>query len=100
MISHKMYLEIVETQKARVDATASYLHLSNLRYKEGETDYLTYLDAERQYFQAQLDYEETKGNSFVSLIQIYQALGGPWVIDADSQVMESSCEKIHFPFPF
>jgi multidrug efflux system outer membrane protein len=88
LTSHKIYLEMVETQRLRVEATTQYLHLSDLRYKEGEIDYLTYLDAERQNFQAQLDYEETKANSFTSLIQIYASLGGPWVIEADAEAMQ------------
>ncbi|HAB99045.1 MAG TPA: RND transporter [Parachlamydiales bacterium] len=95
LTSHKYYLEMVETQRLRMEADKNYLHLSDLRYQEGEIDYLTFLDAERQYFQAQLDYEETKGNSFVSFIQIYQALGGPWVIEADKEVLEykETCAK-------
>ena len=95
LTSHKYYLEMVETQRLRMEADKNYLHLSDLRYQEGEIDYLTFLDAERQYFQAQLDYEETKGNSFTSFIQIYQALGGPWVLDADQEVMkqERACER-------
>lgn len=97
LTSHKFYLELVETQKIRVDATKNYLYLSNLRYQEGEIDYLTFLDAERQYFQAQLDYEETKGNSFTSFVQIYQALGGPWVIEADDQVMEDTQKPVCEP---
>jgi len=94
LTSHKLYLELVDTQRLRVEATKQYLHLSDLRYQEGEIDYLTFLDAERQYFQAQLDYEETVGNSFVSYVRIYQALGGPWVIEADDEVMKESPCKV------
>lgn len=85
LVAHKIYLEQVETQTKRVQADTLYLHLSDLRYKEGQIDYLTFLDAERQLFRSQLDFEDTKGNSFLSLIQIYQALGGPWVVEADKQ---------------
>lgn len=84
LISHKINLELVETQRRRVEATQNYLHYSDLLYQEGETDYLTFLDAEREFYRAQLDYETAKGNSFLSLIQIYQTLGGGWVFDADA----------------
>jgi outer membrane protein, multidrug efflux system len=84
LVSHKINLEIVETQRKRMEATQKYLYFSNLLYQEGETDYLTFLDAERQYYQSELDYETAKGNSFLTLIQIYQALGGSWVRDADA----------------
>jgi outer membrane protein, multidrug efflux system len=93
LIQHKIDLEIVETQRVRVIALKNYLHLSDLRYKEGQTDYLTYLDAERQLFQGLLDYESAKGQSFASLIQIYQSLGGGWVIEADNQVMEQNSSE-------
>jgi len=87
LVAHKINLELVETQRKRLEATQSYLHFSDLLYQEGETDYLTFLDAERQFYSSELDYETAKGNSFLSLIQIYQALGGGWVFDADATAM-------------
>jgi len=90
LTSHKIYLAQVETERLNVEALSKYLHLSDLRYKEGQTDYLTYLDAERQLFRGQLDYEVAKGNSFLSLVQIYQALGGSWVVSADDTAMEEN----------
>lgn len=85
--SHKIYLQQVETERIRVKALKEYLILSDLRYKEGEIDYLTYLDAERHLFDGLLSYEQAKGNSFLSYIQIYQALGGGWVVAADDQAL-------------
>ena len=85
--SHQIYLQQVETEKVRVEALKQYLILSDLRYKEGETDYLNYLDAERQLFRGLLSYEQAKGNSFLSYVQIYQALGGGWVNAADAQAL-------------
>jgi outer membrane protein, multidrug efflux system len=90
LTTHKINLELVETQRVRLEATQNYLHFSDLLYQEGETDYLTFLDAERQYYRAELDYESAKGNSFLSLIQIYQALGGGWVFKADAAAMGES----------
>lgn len=90
LISHKIYLQELETQKAKVASLKNYLYLSNLRYKEGQIDYLTYLDAERHLFEALLDYETTKGNTFLSYIQIYQALGGGWVEKADEEALHGN----------
>lgn len=92
LTSHKIYLEQVQTEKIRVQALARYLHLSDLRYKEGQIDYLTFLDAERQFFRGQLDYQTAVGNSFLSLVQIYQTLGGAWVIDADNLATEDQVD--------
>ena len=86
--THQIYLDLVETQRVRVEALTLYLELSSLRYQEGQTDYLDFLDAERQLFQGLLDLEEAKGRSFTSYIQIYQALGGGWVTMADAEAVE------------
>ena len=89
LTSHKIYLEEVKAEKARVDAQKQYLLLSDLRYKEGETDYLTYLDAERQLFRGLLSYAEARANCLLSYIQIYQAFGGNWVLDADAEAIQN-----------
>jgi len=88
LISHKINLELVETQYKRMEAAKNYLHFSDLLYMEGEIDYLTFLDAERQFYQSEIDYESAKGNSFLSLVQIYQSLGGDWVLKADDAALE------------
>lgn len=85
LISHQIALKQLALQKDRVQTLQEYLHLSNLRYQEGLTDYLTFLDAERQFFAAQLDYASAQGYSFTTLIDIYRSLGGGWVINADSE---------------
>lgn len=84
LIAHSIALNLVEIEKKRVETLRSYLFLSNLRYQEGEIDYLTFLDAERQLFRAELAYIAALGNSFTSLVDIYKAFGGNWVEEADS----------------
>lgn len=83
LIAHTYTLKLVEEQKAGVAALTELVKLSTDLYKGGETDYLTLLDAERQLFASQLTYVQYIGDSFTTLIQIYQALGGGWVVDAD-----------------
>jgi multidrug efflux system outer membrane protein len=49
------------------------------------------LDAERSLFNAQLSYTQTNGVVFTSLISLYKAMGGGWVIEAErmtGQVMQ------------
>lgn len=87
LATHSLDLERVETERLRVNALENYLHLAKLRYDEGQTDYLTFLDAERQLFRGLLAYEQAKGKSFLSLVQIYQALGGSWVLEADARAL-------------
>ena len=83
LIAHKITLELAEVLKERVETLREYFHLATLRYEDGLTDYLTYLDAERQLFSAELDYAQAQGDSFVTLIDIYKSLGGGWVLEAD-----------------
>lgn len=83
LIAHKINLELVDTQRDRVETLKRYLYISNLRYNEGQVDYLNFLDAERQLFRAMLDYAGAQGDSFISMINLYKALGGGWVGEAD-----------------
>lgn len=88
LIAHKKLLEIVKVQQERVQTLGIYFRLSNLRYIEGETDYLTFLDAERRYFTAQIECAQAQGNSFLALIDIYKSLGGGWVREADKEALK------------
>lgn len=83
LIAHQKTLEIFKVQQERVETLGEYFHLATLRYEEGETDYLTFLDAERQYFNSQLECAKAQGDSFIALIDIYKSLGGAWVKEAD-----------------
>lgn len=83
LISHTQAKELLEVEKRRVAALQIYLDLAWLRYYEGQNDYLTVLDAERHLFRAQLDLAAAQGDVFTTLVDVYKALGGGWVIDAD-----------------
>lgn len=86
LISHQISLDLVQDQKIKLDTLKQYLRLSWLRYQNGQTDYLTYLDAERQVFRAALDYVEAQSKSFTTLIDVYKSFGGGWVVAADSSI--------------
>ena len=81
----KQILESLFIEKRRVKVLKDYLFLATLQYNEGETDYLNVLDAERNLFNAQLDYAEAQAETFTTLIDLYRALGGGWVIDANEE---------------
>ncbi|MBU6383148.1 MAG: efflux transporter outer membrane subunit [Verrucomicrobia bacterium] len=83
LISHRISLDLERDQKIKVDTLKDYLRLSWLRYQNGLVDYLTFLDAERQFFRAELAYTEAQAQSFTTLIDLYKALGGGWVVAAD-----------------
>lgn len=84
LIAHQKSKELVHVLFQQVDILKEYLHLATLQYNNGQTDYLNVLDAERTLFQSQLDLAQAQGEAFTTLIQLYAALGGGWVIDADN----------------
>lgn len=84
LIAHTNSLELVQVEKKRVAAVAEYLKLAWLRYYEGETDYLTVLDAERQLFNAEIELAKATADIFLSLVDIYKSVGGGWVWEADA----------------
>lgn len=92
LISHQKSLEIFKVERKRTYALGDYLHLANLRYNEGLTDYLTFLDAERHFFSANLTLIESRALMFNSLVELYQSLGGDWVDALDLQ-LESKQQK-------
>ncbi len=83
LVSHQKAIEMVKVQKERVKVLSDYLYLATLQYNNGETDYLNVLDAQRNLFNAQLDLAQAKGNTFITIVNIYKALGGGWVFELD-----------------
>ena len=90
LISHQKTLEIALVQKERVMTTSDYLHLSTLRYNEGQIDYLTFMDAERQLFNAEIEALAAIGDSFDALISIYKSLGGGWAVQVDQEALQDA----------
>ena len=54
-----------------------------MRYDNGYTSYLEVLDAERSLFQAQLQFTKTQQARLQAMIDLYKAMGGGWVGEAD-----------------
>ena len=54
-----------------------------MRYSEGATIYLEVANAEQSLFIAQLAYVATQSQLFQSYANLYKAMGGGWVDDAE-----------------
>jgi multidrug efflux system outer membrane protein len=67
-----------QAQEAQVVALRSALHLADLRYKGGISNYLDVLTARRSLFDAELALAATRRLQLVSIVQLYRALGGGW----------------------
>jgi len=75
--------EQLAAQASQVQALAKYLELAKLRFDNGYTSYLEVLDAERSLFGAQLSYAQNQGVLLQAVINVYKAVGGGWVGEAD-----------------
>ncbi|NLN59757.1 MAG: efflux transporter outer membrane subunit [Deltaproteobacteria bacterium] len=76
-------IEQLQAQKRLVDAAGEYTRLSKLLYDGGYAPYSTVLQAEEQSFPAQLNYVMYRASLFASLVNIYKAMGGGWITEAD-----------------
>jgi outer membrane protein, multidrug efflux system len=79
--------EQTEAQEAQVTALRSALHLAELRYQGGLSNYLDVLTAKRNLFDAELALTATRRLHLVSIVQLYKALGGGWSLSNAVQRM-------------
>ncbi|MBI5582252.1 MAG: efflux transporter outer membrane subunit [Deltaproteobacteria bacterium] len=70
----------VRAQERLVRANSEYVRLARLQYEGGYAPYSTVLQAEQQLFPSELNYAQYRGSLFISLVNIYKALGGGWDI--------------------
>jgi multidrug efflux system outer membrane protein len=75
--------EQLAAQASQVQALQKYVELAQLRFDNGYATYLEVLDAQRSLFDAQLNYTRNQGVLFQALINLYKAMGGGWVTEAD-----------------
>ncbi len=78
LVAVRMVRQQIEAQEAQVSALRSALHLAELRYKGGLSNYLDVLTAKRNLFDAELALTATRRLHLVSIVQLYKALGGGW----------------------
>jgi outer membrane protein, multidrug efflux system len=83
LIDQRKSREQLAAQGREVFAQRERGRLARLRYNEGLVSYLEVLDADRNLFSAELAYTQTEGLLFTALVNLYQAMGGGWVIQAD-----------------
>jgi multidrug efflux system outer membrane protein len=73
----------LEAQFRRVEALRTYASLAWLRFDEGYSSYLEVLDAERSLFNVELAYVQSQALLFQASINLYKAMGGGWMAEAD-----------------
>jgi multidrug efflux system outer membrane protein len=73
----------LEALSRQLKALRNYARLAWMRYDEGYTSYLEVLDADRSLFNVELSYTAGQNVLFRSLINIYKAMGGGWIENAE-----------------
>ena len=92
LISVQKNREQLVVQGRRVKALSDYARMAELRYDGGYASYIEVLDAERFLFDAQLQYVQLQGEVYASLVNTYKAMGGGWIIEA-----QTTADEIDFP---
>lgn len=75
-----------EERQARIDhvtAANNAQYLSGERYDKGVTSFLELIESQRQAFEAQLSLSETTQKLFNGYVNLYKALGGGWLSEAE-----------------
>jgi multidrug efflux system outer membrane protein len=83
LVDQKQTKEQLEALGRRTMALREYARLAQIRFDNGYTGYLEVLDANRSLFDAELSYAQIKATLFRSFVNLYKAMGGGWVTEAD-----------------
>jgi multidrug efflux system outer membrane protein len=83
LVSNQKLREELEAQGRRVNALKDYARFATLRYDEGQVSYIEVLDSESRLFDAELIYTQNQGEVYTSLIDVYKAMGGGWILEAE-----------------
>jgi len=78
MVAVRTYQTEYASRLRQLEAARSAEGLSWIRYDQGMTSYLEYLEVQRQLFSSELRASETLQLRLTSLVQLYKALGGGW----------------------
>jgi multidrug efflux system outer membrane protein len=83
LVANQKLQEQLAAQQRLVVALTEYARLARLQYDGGYTGYSTVLQAEQTLFPAELNLASLRASLFASAVNIYKAMGGGWVNEAD-----------------
>jgi multidrug efflux system outer membrane protein len=93
LIAYQRTREFRARQEERTQANRDATELANVRYEGGVTSYLEVLYNEQELFSAELGLAQARRNEFLSVIQLYRALGGGWTEPAAQHASSTSTSK-------
>ena len=83
LVAYQRNREFRQKQQELTQAHRDATDLANVRYEGGVTSYLEVLYNEQELFNAELGLAQARRNEFLSVIQLYRALGGGWTEPAE-----------------
>jgi multidrug efflux system outer membrane protein len=78
LVGYRKDQETREQQELLTGAAKDTVRLANIRYEGGVTSYLEVLDSDTRYFNAQITLAQAELAERLSVVQLYNALGGGW----------------------
>lgn len=84
LVSRQKLAEQLEAQGRLVVAAREYARLAQLQFDGGAAPYMTVLQAQQALFPAELNEVQTRASLFASTVNVYKAMGGGWVAEAES----------------
>jgi outer membrane protein, multidrug efflux system len=93
LVDQRKTKEQLQTLKQQVGSLTDYARIARLRYDNGYTSYIEVLDAERSLFNAELTYTQTQGFLFQAMINLYKAMGGGWITEAEQLTVQNNDDK-------
>ncbi len=82
--------ELIAQNEIRVAATGEVLRLQRMRYRGGVVSYLEVLDAERQFFDAEIELARSRFGQLGAYVELYRALGGGWSEEEVQRAIEAA----------
>ena len=90
LVANQKLVEQQAAQERLVNALKSYAQLATLQFNGGYTSYTTVLQAEQSLFPAELQLASLRASVFSSSVNIYKAMGGGWVVEADRMTADTA----------
>ena len=78
----------VGTFREAVSASQNYLRLAQVQYRQGLTDYLLVIDAERTLLANQLSLAQAVNLQMGASIRLIKSLGGGWTPSEDPRLVD------------
>ncbi len=88
LVSREKLMEQIRAQERLVKANREYVRLARLQYEGGYSPYSTVLQAEQQLFPSELNYAQYRAELFGALVNIYKAMGGGWIANAERMTVQ------------